>query len=390
MESIKKGRLFIMGKTFWTEDKIELLKAYLANANLTYTDISNKIPGTTPDSIEHAKRRYGLKKAETKKRKEKLRWQNKEIVEEVKYYIEAVKAVTERYYDIYSKIKYKGKWQSGKQTEDQVQLFSDMHTGMINHAPTTGEVTYNQEIQEKELANLFQANERFYELYRPAYNIETFYVFGLGDLITNDRIYEGQQKEITCGVGKQIVKTVDYVSDYIRHLLQFYPNVIYINITGNHGRSTPAYISEEATNNFEYFTGLLLKERFQNNKRVEIKLAEDYSYTQTIKGHRYLLTHGNSIRGATLNSIEKASKEIALLVEQDPYDVICIGHFHCCHKLPISPKTSLLVNGCFIHKDNYAYTKLRKFSTAKQYLFNISKKSALHNLQELDLRWGMK
>ena len=32
--------------------------------------------------------------------------------------------------------------------------------------------------------------------------------------------------------------------------------------------------------------------------------------------------------------------------------------------------------------------KLRKYSTAKQYLFNVSKKSAMHNLQKVDLRWN--
>lgn len=378
-----------MGKQLWTSEKIEILKAYLDNSNLTYQDIAQKM-NISVDAIEHAKRRYGLKKADIKRKKEKVRWHNKEIIEEVKYYIEAVRMVTEKYYDTYNNIKYKGKWVKGKQDEDQIQLLSDMHTGMINHAPTTGEVTYNQEIQEKELQNLLRGNIRFYDLYKSSYNIETFYIFGLGDLITNDRIYEGQQKEITCGVGEQIQQTLNYVSDYIKNLLTYYPRVVYINVVGNHGRTTPNYISEEATNNFEYFVGLLLKERFQNNKRVEIILSKDYSYTKMIRGHKYLLTHGNSIRGATLNSIEKASKEIALLVEQEPYDVICIGHFHCCHKLPISPKTSLLVNGCFIHKDNYAYTKLRKFSTAKQYLFNVSKRSALHNLQELDLRWNIK
>ena len=50
-------------------------------------------------------------------------------------------------------------------------------------------------------------------------------------------------------------------------------------------------------------------------------------------------------------------------------------------------KTSLLVNGCFIDMDDYAYNKLRKFSSPTQYLFNISKKSPMHNLQEINLKW---
>jgi hypothetical protein len=321
------------------------------------------------------------------RRKGKKRFKYTEIVEEVSEYLSASRKVWTKYNDIYDKIKYKGKWDTGKQTEDQVLLLSDMHTGMINRAPITGEITYNEELQQQELRALYKGLHRFSELYKPVYNIETFYIFGLGDLVTNDRIYEGQKAEITCGIGKQIEHTLMYVSDLIKHLLELYPRVVYINEYGNHGRTTSAPVAEEATNNFEYLLGLLLKERFANNKRVEIILPEDYSYTYSIKGHNYLLSHGNYIRGATLNSIEKAAKEIALLVEQSHYDVITIGHFHSCHKFPIAPSTTLLVNGCFIFKDNYAYTKLRKFSSASQYMFNISKRSAIHNLQEINLLW---
>ncbi len=320
-------------------------------------------------------------------KKEKTRFKHSEIMVDVEAYIKQVKDVCFKYNDIYKNVKLKTTWSRNKQVEDQVLLLSDMHTGMINKAPITGEITYNDEIQVQELQSLLTGVNRFYQLYKPSYNIETFYIFGLGDLITNDRIFEGQKLEITCGVGTQIQKTFEYVSGIIRKLLEIYPRIIYINEEGNHGRTTPKPNGEEANSNFEYLIGMLLRERFADNKRVEVILPDDYSYTLNIRGHRYLLSHGNSIKGCTLNSIEKAAKEISLLVEQENYDVITIGHFHSCYEFPISPKTTLLVNGCFINKDAYAYYKLRKFSTAKQYLFNVSRRSALHNLQKIDLAW---
>ncbi len=328
-----------------------------------------------------------IKPRQTTQKREKTRFSHSEIVESVEPYIKQVKDVYFKYNDIYKDIKLKTTWTKHKQIEDQVLLLSDMHTGMINKAPITGEVTYNDEIQVQELQSLLKGINRFYQLYKPSYNIETFYIFGLGDLITNDRIFEGQKLEITCGVGAQIQKTFEYVSGIIRKLLELYPRIVYVNEEGNHGRTTPKPNGEEANSNFEYLLGMLIQERFADNKRVEVILPDDYSYTLTIRGHRYLLSHGNAIKGCTLNSIEKAAKEISLLVEQENYDVITIGHFHSCYEFPISPKTTLLVNGCFINKDSYAYYKLRKFSTAKQYLFNVSKRSALHNLQKLDLTW---
>jgi len=314
----------------------------------------------------------------------------KEVVQEVKQYLQYSKQFWEKYNDIYKKVTLKSVWKREKQVEDQVLLLSDLHTGMINRAPITGEITYNQEIEEKELRTLLQGIYRFANLYKPSYNIETFYIFSLGDLITNDRIYEGQKTEITFGVGKQIELTFAYISDFIRKLLEIYPRVVYINEYGNHGRSSSQIIVEDCTNNFEYLLGLLIKERFEQNPRVEVILPDDYMYTYKIRNHKYLLTHGNYIRGATLNTIEKAVKEMALLVENEYYDVITIGHFHSNYELPISPTTTLLVNGCFIYKDKYAYEKLRKHSQAKQYLFNVSKKSPIHNVQKIDLRWEVK
>ncbi len=329
------------------------------------------------------------RKSPTPKENKEGKYKNQEIVTEVSKYIYTAKDIINQYDDLYKDIKLKTSFSSVKQTEDQVLLFSDMHTDMINKAPITGEVTYDPTIQKKELNTLVEGIYRFYQLLKPSYNIETLHIFSLGDLITNDRIYEGQKMEIASGVGMQVQKTFYYVSDMIKKLLEIYPRIVYINIVGNHGRTTSKPISEDATSNFEYLLGLLLKERFKDNKRVEIVLPDDYSYTYTIKDHRYLLAHGNTIRGATLNSIERAAKDIANLVERDYYDVITIGHFHSCYELPsISPLTTLLVNGCFIYKDDYAYTKLRKYSTAKQYLFQVSKKSAMHNLQKVDLRWN--
>jgi hypothetical protein len=310
-----------------------------------------------------------------------------EVLEEVKVYLENAKVVLANYNDIYKEIKLRTSFTNIKQTEDMVLNWSDMHTGMINKHPLNGVVTYDEKIQEEELQTLAKGVIRFYELYKPSYNVETLYIFDEGDNITNDRIYDGQQMEITCGVGEQIIKTFNYQSDFTKKMLEVYPRIVWIKVPGNHARTTSKPVSEDPTNSFEYLLGKLMQERFRDNKRVEVIVPESYLYTANIRGHKYLITHGNTIRGMSLNSIERAVQEIALLVERDYYDVICIGHFHTALKLRVTPNTTLLINGCFIDMDDFAYHKLRKFSSPTQYLFNISKKSALHNLQEINLKW---
>lgn len=373
----------------WTIDKQKLVRAYLEHDE-GYQVIANKM-GLTYDQVEHAVRRYSLKKGliiKSSKKKEKTRFKQQEIIEGAKAYIKSAGDLLYKYNDIYKNVKLKSHWGKGKQTEDLALVWSDMHTGMINKHPLTQKVTYNQEIQEKELQNLMRGVFRFQQLYKPSYNLETLYIFDAGDNITNDRIYEGQQMEIVCGVGRQILKTLQYQSDFIKKMLTVFPRIVMIKVPGNHGRTTAKPCSEDATNSFEYLLGQMLVERFRDNKRVEIITPQSYTHSINIYNHKYLLTHGNIVRGGTLNSIEKAVKDIASLAYEEFYDLVIIGHFHSALKLRITPETNLLVNGCFIEYDDYAYQKLHKFSSPTQYLFNISKKSAMHNLQEINLKWN--
>jgi len=349
-----------------------------------------EVPISTLEKYECRLRRQGkikFRKDLNSVKKEKTRFRHGEVFQEVQVYLDNARKALSEYDDIYQNVKLKTNWNKNKQSEDLALVWSDMHTGMINKNPLTGEVTYNEKIQEEELKALLRGVLRFNDLYKPSYNLETFYIFDLGDNVTNDRIYDGQQGEITCNVGEQIIKCFNYQSDFIKRVLEVFPKVVMIKMVGNHGRTTSKPINEDATNSFEFLCGQLLKERFANNPRVEIIVPDRYRYTATIRGHKYLLSHGNDIRGCALNSIEKAAKDLSTLAYKEFYDLMIIGHFHTALKFRITPETTLLVNGSFINMDDYAYTKLRKFSSATQYLFNISKKSPMHNLQEINLKW---
>jgi len=374
----------------WTKESQKLIQAYL-KSGMMIKDIAKEL-NVSYKSVESAINRYNLRAGipivtRGGNKKDKTNFQQSEIVKEVGVYLDSVKNVLTKYNDIYKDIKLKETFGRHKQTEDMCLVWSDMHTGMINKHPLTKKVTYDETIQEKELQALLRGVLRFQQLYKPSYNIETLYIFDVGDNITNDRIYEGQLAEITCGVGEQVIKCFNYQSDFIKKVLEVFPRVKIIKVSGNHGRTTAKPISEEASNSFEYLCGKLLEERFKDNKRVEIVVPNSYSYQMAIYNHKYLLSHGNIVRGATLNSIERAVKDIASLAYSEFYHLVVIGHFHTSLKLRITPETNLLVNGCFIPYDDYAYTKLHKFSSSTQYLFNISKKSAMHNLQEISLTW---
>lgn len=336
-------------------------------------------------SYLRALKKIGFREKNTKNQ----RYKHQEILQEVRQYIDDAKQALEEAKNLYNiNIKCKLSGFTGKQTEDQVLLWSDMHFGMVNKNPITGKITYDENtVKNIEFPALLKGMHRFWQLYKPTYKIERLYILDLGDNITNDRIYEGQQKEITCGVGRQILQVLEYQSIFILKMLELFPEIIFIGVPGNHGRTTSNPISEDATDNFEYLKNCLLKERFMNNKRVKIIVPDTYLYTLEIRKHKYLLLHGNTIKGTTLNSIEKATSQLADLAKSELYDAILIGHLHTSLKLKIKPTTDLLVNGCWVDMDSYAYNVLRKYSSATQWHFLVSNKSHIHNLQEINLTW---
>ena len=374
-----------MKRRDWTKEELNLLKKMAGKA--TVIDIAD-ILNRSYDSIEMKARRLGLNLSYSEKSSIiqvdlNKRRRGKEEIGEAKRFLEVSQ---KQFLDYKFPFIKAPKVKKAKQYEDAVLIWSDQHTGMVNRAPNSGLVTYNDKIRKLELSNLCKGIIRLKELYEPSIVLRNLYIFSLGDNSTNDRIFEGQQFEISKPMGSQLL---DYKLDkawFINEMLKHFETVTDIEIAGNHGRSQPNRTAEPVENNFEWLIGQQLKEKFSKTKRVKIIVPNDYSYTQEIRGHRYLLQHGHEVRGFSHNSIEKAAKDISLL---DDYDVICMGHYHSIDKKQIGADTVLLVNGAWIYKDSYAYNKLKKFSTAKQIFFRVSNKLPIAGMNEIDLLWGI-
>lgn len=278
-----------------------------------------------------------------------------------------------------------------QQEEDVLLLWSDMHTGMVNRAPGSNLITYNDEIRKIELNNLYRGVLRLKELYEPNIKLRKLYIASLGDNATNDRIFDGQQFEISMPMGEQLMEYKLDKTWFILKMLEIFDEVEDIEICGNHGRTTTNRTAEPVQNNFEWLLGKQLQEKFADVKRVKIVVPNDYCYTLDIRGHKYLLQHGHEFRGCASTSIERAAKDIVTLGGKEmQHDVICIGHFHEVNKKQIGVNSTLLINGCWIYKDSYAYHRLRKFSTAKQLFIRVSNKCPISGYNEIDLLWGHK
>ncbi len=260
-----------------------------------------------------------------------------------------------------------------KKEEISVLDMSDIHVGVVNKIYDTVErkqvETYNFEIFKQELSRLKQSIFEIYGLLSNAYTLKKLHINFLGDMVTNDRIFDGQRFEIDRCVGKQMWDSVGYLVEFINSMKQLYETIEVTCVVGNHGRSTPDYEEEPVENNFEYHLYKVIQQAFKDDKRVTITVPDTRTHVVEIGKWRHLIMHGDMFSGSGGNMETKIEK---LYVNVGEFDFIDMGHFHNLHEDNISDKITVKYNGGWVEKEAYAYKKFRKYSIPKQWFYGCN------------------
>lgn len=276
--------------------------------------------------------------------------------------------------------RFSPKWSKLKKKEEiSILDISDVHLGMVNKV-FDGKIgkeveTYNYGVFEKELYNLQQAIIEIHQLLSHAYRLRKLVVFMLGDILTNDRQFEGQVFSIEECVGKQIETGISYFSMFFNNLLRIYETIEVVGVCGNHGKSRSLksnQFEEPVENNFEYYLYKALERQFSDSKRIKVIVPSTKFYIHKILNWRHFLTHGDILRGSTETYIKKQIKE--LYINVGGFDVFHYGHFH---KSTLSDELSdkVLIKriGCWIEKDNYGFKMYKEYSRPQQLFFGCNK-----------------
>jgi hypothetical protein len=265
---------------------------------------------------------------------------------------------------------------------------SDVHIGMINEVfdSDTGKkvLTYNMDIFKKELSILQSSVQQIHSILSHSYNLRELTIFFLGDIVTNDRIFDEQVFEIEEIVGQQIFDAVTYFSMFINNMLGIYEKITVVGVVGNHGRSNPHHYNEPVMNNFEFFLYKMIQKQFEGDKRVTVIVPETRRYTHLIYNWKHLIEHGDSIKGSSETAIIKQVKE--LYVSSRGFDVFHMGHFHQIKEIEMADQSLIKLNGSWINKDNYSFNKFKTYSRPAQFFFGCSKSRPETWNYRIDLR----
>lgn len=367
----------------WTPKEDDLLKK-LREEGYSIKEIAD-LMGTTYDSVDNKLKRSGIKvdiKPQPKTQKvtpEVLINLGESLVESVKNAKIELKPV-----------KLISKYSKNKKEEISILDMSDIHVGAVNRVYDTTlrkEIeTYNFEIFKKELEILGQSVIEIHSLLSHAYNLKHLYINLLGDVVTNDRVFENQVFEIDRCVGKQLWDSVGYLVNFITSMKQIYQHITLTCLVGNHGKSKETLKDsqdEPIENNFEYHLYRVIQEIFKDDSRVTVTVPNTRTHVLEISTWRHLLLHGDMFRGSGNNMESKIEK---LYVNVGGFDFIDMGHFHNLHEENISDKITVKYNGGWIEKEAYTYKKYRKYSVPKQWFYGCNSKRPETWSFKIDLR----
>lgn len=286
-------------------------------------------------------------------------------------------------------VKLLTKYSKIKKEEQSILDVSDLHLGMVNKVfdseTGTQRETYNYAIYLKELENLKKAIFEIHGLLSNAYTLKKLNLFLLGDVVTNDRIFAGQEFHIDRCVGQQIWDGVATLVQLIQELKAIYQTIEITCVVGNHGRTTQNWKEDEPVeNNFEYHLYKIIQMIFDKDSRVKVNVPNTRQYIIKVAGWRHLLQHGDSFRGSTKNYMERQVKD--LIVNVGGFDVLETAHVHSCEDNKVGEHIRIKQNGCWIEKDNHAFKVYKQYSVPEQHYYGCNAKRPETWKYMIDLR----
>ncbi len=153
---------------------------------------------------------------------------------------------------------------------------------------------------------------------------------------------------------------------------------------GNHGRGAPRGVEKEYVN-WDYLTYKFLEAKFSTNPRVKFVIPKTWWHLAEIRNHKFLLIHGDDIRGSTmpLKGLASYTDRMIGVIKKIP-DYTIAAHFHSAAELSTN-YGRLILNGSFLGADVYSLKDIQKASKPEQKIFGIHDRRGLTWMYNIDL-----
>lgn len=263
--------------------------------------------------------------------------------------------------------------------EKVVQILSDWQLGHKT-------ISFNYKVAVERVQKLLNATVKIVNLHRQAYPLKEINLFLLGDFIQSEKVgWLVDLSELESILIDQIYEqAVPLLSSYIQELSKHFAKINVYCTRGNHGRGEKG--SSEKTNwdDVIYHT---LKIKFSENKRVKINIAKEFYQVVDILGWKFLLTHGDQVRGGSYGiPLYALLQRMLRWATAMPFhwDFLAVGHWHNFAYLEQNGQ-SLIVNGTLVSDDEYVRKSYGWNASTSQTLCSVHPKQGITWLYKLRL-----
>jgi len=244
---------------------------------------------------------------------------------------------------------------------------TDWHHGeMVDPDQVGGMNAFNRRIS-KERVKIFGAKVLdlcFNHMTNPSYPGVVFCVGG--DMITGG-IHEDLRETNDGPVTLAVVEVEEMLIGFITMLADKFGKVFVPCVPGNHGRTTlKPRAKNRVFDSWEWVIYQHLEQWFAKDPRVTIHVPNEVDAHFAVYGHRFMLTHGDTlgVKGGdgiigALGPIARGAIKVGRSEAQcgRDFDTLIIGHYHT--YIPRGDAVPVLANGSLIGYNEYARLLLR-------------------------------
>lgn len=245
-------------------------------------------------------------------------------------------------------------------------MWSDFHYGEVVDPDQVNRVNkFNPGIAKARIQRLVDTTVDlcFNHMGRAAHTYPGIVVCLGGDMVGGD-IHEELMATNARTTHQAVNDLTDLLASAIENMATKFGKVFLPAVVGNHGRSTRRmYMKNRVFTNYDWSIYTNLERHFRKEKHIVVSPSNTADALFSVFGHRFLLTHGDSLGVKGGDGIIGALGPImrgALKVHTSnaeigrDFDTLVMGHWHQYIALP-----GLIVNNALKGYDEFAYLALR-------------------------------
>lgn len=277
-----------------------------------------------------------------------------------------------------------------KKDEECVLMLSDIHAGeVVNIDELEGYGEYNFDIFVNRLYYLCEKIVEVTENQRNVSNIRKLWIDMLGDMVHG----ELHQKETNEYAMIPTILNVGLVmAQAIAMLSKYFVEIEITGVVGNHGRREPKPPSKNIYDNWDYMVYQIIALHLKNYKHVKFNIPISPSCIVERMGYKYLLTHGDSIKGGfagipVYGLIRAYANEQEVRRINGGFDYFELGHYHEDVKVK---NGKMIVNASMVGNSGFNIHKLHVSADPMQKFFGINKVDGISWERNMQLKHAPK